>query len=129
RHRADGARAVEQAPRHLDELVLHLLEARERHRVEQIRARVRRVSGAQQLLVFLAGVVDEREHAPAAPVGVAGAASGRVVEDGRCIAAALRDGLHSLASTEAVKMLLAPLPRMFDGGAVIELSICGMSYQ
>ncbi len=81
----------------------------------------------EEILVLLAGVIDEREHAPTAPVGIIRAARGELAQD--VLGAPTAFGNHRCASTETVKMLLVPLPRMFVGGLVIEFVIVGTSYQ
>jgi hypothetical protein len=72
RHRADdvGA-AVDHRCGHADDLGLHLLQALEGHRVEEVLREEELVGGLQRLLVFLARVVDEAERTAVAPVGVA----------------------------------------------------------
>jgi hypothetical protein len=91
------------------------------------------VRASDQLLVGFAGfagrAIDEREHASAAPVRVVGAALGELGKDvGRgATVGGNRD--HRLISTDVVTMSLPPRPRMFEGGPVIELSICGTRYQ
>src|SRR3569833_3178055 len=127
RDRADRTAAVEQRTGRADDVGLHLLQALERHRVQEVRRRVQRVRAMDQLLVLFTCVIDEREHAAAAPVGVARAALGELAQDvfGRTTVL----GNHRWASTDSVKMLLLPEPRMFDGGIVIESVIVGTSYQ
>ncbi len=94
------------APALCDDLLLELLEALEREWVEEVRARVQCVRAVDQLLVLLARVIDEREHTPAAPVGIALAARGELAQD--LVARSTVFGNHRWASIDSVKMLLLP---------------------
>ena len=80
-----------------------------------------------QIFVLLARVIDEREHAPAAPIGVTFSARGELLQNFVGGSAVLGD--HRCASSDRVKMLFVPEPRMFDGGIVIESVMVGTSYQ